>query len=61
MNKLCDWRDRLENLPKHVKNCAFAKTPEWLNEAQSKIQIQDGPAADKYMEAVRYIVGRECA
>jgi hypothetical protein len=59
VNKLCDWRDRLENLPKHVKNCAFAKTPEWLNEAQGKIQFQDGPAPDKYMEAVNEEVPRK--
>lgn len=40
-NRLCDWKDRLENLPKHLKNCAFAKTPNWLNEAQNFANLNE--------------------
>lgn len=30
INKLCNWKGRLEELNKHVKGCVCAKPPEWL-------------------------------
>lgn len=40
-NRLCDWKDRLEILAKHLKSCAFAKTPGWLNDAQKVINLDE--------------------
>ena len=53
VNKLCDWKDKLENLNKHVKTCIFAKAPQWLNEAQNNVgREEDVKVADMFLEAV---------
>jgi len=53
VNKLCDWRDSLENLNKHVKNCPFAETPAWLSKAQSNLPPEQAfdSVGDIYLQA----------
>jgi len=53
VHKLCDWKDSLENLNKHVKNCPFAETPAWLSQAQSSYQAEQNFEAvgDIYLQA----------
>lgn len=58
VNKLCDWKGGLETLSKHVKACPFAKTPEWLSQAQSSINLDEttvggGGIGDMILQAVR--------
>jgi hypothetical protein len=53
VNQLCDWKDCLENLNKHVKACPFAETPAWLSKAQSNLppeQVFDS-VGDIYLQA----------
>lgn len=55
-NKLCDWKDRLENLTKHVNCCPYDSPPEWLKEAQSYINVDDDPTAnDIFLKDVRIV------
>jgi len=53
VHKLCDWKDSLENLNKHVKNCPFAETPAWLSQAQSSYQAEQNldTVGDIYLQA----------
>ena len=55
VNKLCDWKDSLENLNKHVKNCPYAQTPAWLSKAQSNMQAEEKfeSVGDMLLQAVR--------
>ena len=53
-NKLCDWKDRLENLNKHASSCAFDNPPNWLKEAQNYIHVDgDTDINDVYLQDVR--------
>jgi hypothetical protein len=36
INRMCDWKGRLESLGKHVKTCPYEKPPEWLNNMSNK-------------------------
>jgi len=40
-NQECQWKDRLENLDKHIKTCSFFQPPEWLARATDIIEIDD--------------------
>jgi len=59
VNQLCEWKDKLEYLNKHVKSCPFAKTPDWLSQAKNSIKADEPQTiavTDMYMEAVKYTV-----
>jgi hypothetical protein len=43
INKLCDWKGKLAELPKHVRGCAYAKPPEWLSQFQSTQSFEENP------------------
>jgi len=41
-NSECTWKDKLKNLNKHYNSeCSFTKNPEWLNQNQNYIQIEE--------------------
>ncbi len=41
-NTECTWKDKLKNLNKHYNSeCSFTKNPEWLNQNQNYIQIEE--------------------
>ena len=41
IHKLCDWKDRLELLEKHVNVCAFKKdVPKWAKELKSEAHVK---------------------
>mgnify|MGYP000982476743 CR=1 FL=1 len=41
VNKLCDWKDSLELLEKHVKTCEFEKAlPKWAKELKSEAYVK---------------------
>ena len=42
INNLCEWKDRLELLGKHVKNCKIDKElPNWAKNTKNFINIDD--------------------
>jgi len=41
VNQECQWKDKLENLDKHIKACSFYQPPEWLSRATDIIEIDD--------------------
>lgn len=40
-NSSCTWKDSLEHLDKHYKNCSYTKSPEWLKTDQEYIKIEE--------------------
>lgn len=45
-NRICNWKDRLEEFPKHFKICSRTEIPNYLKEAQNalKADSEDDPA-----------------
>lgn len=52
-NSECSWKNRLEELEEHFRNCNFSQPPEWLTRAQNIIEIDDiddGPISPNITE-----------
>ena len=44
VNKMCEWKDRLENLEKHTKHCQLEKqVPDWVKSLNNEnlIAVED--------------------
>ena len=64
INNLCEWKDRLELLEKHVKNCKIDKElPSWAKNTKNYINIDDEQIQNSEVcissKFIAYVVGLE--
>ena len=55
-NRICNWKDRLEEFPKHYKICSQTKIPEYLIEAQNTLRAEseeDPALKDIFLQDVK--------
>ena len=55
-NRICCWKDRLEEFPKHYKICSKTQIPDYLKEAQNTLKAEseeDPVLKDIYLQDVK--------